>query len=125
MTQGWAFLREIVFANFSNGKHAPHFSTGLEADRPDRGRAQEGPSLGAEDHRVVSHPRYAADVRGSRFRLDYPNSQEPGLGIGLSSMTPAPKFPSSTGIIGRNSDWAVTSIFQGNSMIQLPPDNVL
>ncbi len=37
---------------------------GLEADRVDRGRTQEGPGLGAEDHRVVPHPRHAAGVRG-------------------------------------------------------------
>jgi hypothetical protein len=32
----------------------------LEADRLDRGRAQEGPGLGTENDRVVSHPRHAA-----------------------------------------------------------------
>ena len=38
----------------------------LEADRLDRGRAQEGPGLGAEDDRVVPHPRHAAGVRRAR-----------------------------------------------------------
>ncbi len=37
---------------------------GLEADRVDRGRAQEGPGVGAEDDRVVPHPWHAAGVRG-------------------------------------------------------------
>ncbi len=33
---------------------------GLETNRLDRDRAQEGPGLGIADHRVVSHPRHAA-----------------------------------------------------------------
>ncbi len=34
---------------------------GLEADHLDRGRAQERPGLGPEDHRVVPHPRHAGN----------------------------------------------------------------
>jgi catechol 2,3-dioxygenase-like lactoylglutathione lyase family enzyme len=37
----------------------------LEADRVDRGRAQEGPGVGAEDDRVVSYPWDTAGVRGA------------------------------------------------------------
>jgi catechol 2,3-dioxygenase len=41
-------------------RRPPHPCARLEADRLDRGRAQEGPGLGTEDDRVVSYPRHAA-----------------------------------------------------------------
>ena len=41
-------------------RRPPDPRAGLEADRLDRGRAQEGPGVGAEDDRVVPHPRHAA-----------------------------------------------------------------
>ena len=41
-------------------RRAPDPRAGLEADRVDRGRAQEGAGLGAEDDRVVPHPRHTA-----------------------------------------------------------------
>ncbi len=40
-------------------RRPPHPRAGLEADRVDGRRAQEGPSVGVEDHRVLSHPRHA------------------------------------------------------------------
>ncbi len=42
---------------------------GLEADRVDRGGAQERPGVGAQDHRVVPYPRHAAGgARVTSFR---------------------------------------------------------
>jgi catechol 2,3-dioxygenase-like lactoylglutathione lyase family enzyme len=45
----------------ANAGARPHPRTGLEADRLDRGGAQEGPGVGAEDDRVVP---YAWDTAG-------------------------------------------------------------
>ena len=41
-------------------RRAPDPGAGLADRHLDRGRAPERPGLGAEDHRVVSHPRHAA-----------------------------------------------------------------
>src|SRR6185437_15615556 len=44
-------------------RRSAYFGAGLEADRLDRGGAQEGPGLGVEDHRVLPHPWHAAGCR--------------------------------------------------------------
>jgi catechol 2,3-dioxygenase len=51
-------------------RRPPHPRARLEADRVDRGGAPEGPGVGAEDDRVVSHARHAAGggVRPSGLR---------------------------------------------------------
>ena len=69
-------------------RRAADARAGLEADRLDRGRAEEGPGVGAQDHRDLPHPRHAAGGLTKALRPRWKAGQRTSR---LEFSTPSPE----------------------------------